>query len=71
MTIPVRFVRITFSNGCTLTGVVPATVTDEEIASLQSDGVTVVFSDPYQTPRQAPVARLLEIGQQAEQRLAS
>lgn len=69
--IHIRFVRITFGNGLTVTGVVPAAITDHELNSMRTHGVDLVFSDPHATPPNTPVARLFELGEQSETRLAS
>lgn len=61
----VKLVRITFLNGTSVTGVVPATITDEELASMPVNGVDVIFSDDFAVPAETPLAKVLAKGQQA------
>lgn len=61
----VKLVRITFLNGTTVTGVVPATISDAELESMQLGGVDVIFSDDFAVPAETALAKVLAKGQQA------
>lgn len=61
----VKLVRITFLNGTSVTGVVPAAITDDELASMKLGGVDVIFSDDFAVADETPLAKVLAKGQQA------
>lgn len=58
----VKLVRITFLNGTTVTGVVPATITDHELNSMQAGGVDVIFSDDFAVAPETALAKVLAKG---------
>jgi len=55
----VRMVQITFANGLKLVGLVPATLSDEELQSVMANSIDVVFSDASEVPREAPLGAVL------------
>lgn len=59
MTMKVRMVHLTFGNGLTVVGVVPADFSDEELQSQMGVAIDVAFSDAAEVPRAAPVGKVL------------
>jgi hypothetical protein len=58
--VKIRAVKLTFKNGLTVVGLLPADFSDEDLAAAEKDGVTVEFSDISELPPGARVATALQ-----------
>lgn len=56
----VRLVRITFPNGHTMVGLIPAAPSDNDLLTNTEGGIDITFSELAQVPGQAPIAKALE-----------
>jgi hypothetical protein len=56
----VRAVKLTFKNGLTVVGLLPADFSDEDLAAAEGDDIMIEFSDVSELPASARVATVLQ-----------
>lgn len=55
-----RAVKLTFKDGLSLIGVVPAGLSDEELAAISGSDIEIEFSDAHEMPTGASLLAVLQ-----------